>query len=136
MGNYGPDKQSAKQGHARGAREMRRGTSSIRFHPLLTSLRHWPRGCSATLIRHSPFFVRQKRRIFLFFPVGGPELSPNPSPCKLLVPSTRKSRSEVPERGDFGEEDCPGKGGVDRAKKENLPVLPREGQNSQERVNL
>ena len=31
--------------------------------------------------------------------------------------STRKSRPEVPERGDLGEENCPGKGGADRAKK-------------------
>ena len=30
--------------------------------------------------------------------------------------STRKSRSEVPERGDFGEDNCLGNGGVDRAK--------------------
>ena len=67
---------------------------------------------------NSPFFARQKNRIFLFFLWGdlvqdGPQ---NPAPASCLF-STRKSRPEVPERGDFGEENCLGKGGADRAKK-------------------
>ena len=66
----------------------------------------------------SPFFARQKKRIFLFF-LGGDLVQnrpQNPAPASCLF-STRKSRSEVPEREDFGEENSLGKGGADRAKK-------------------
>ena len=69
---------------------------------------------------YSPFFfARQKKRIFLFFLWGDPVQNrpQNPAPAGCLF-STRKSRSEVPERGDFGEENCLGKGGADREKKE------------------
>ena len=61
---------------------------------------------------------KKKKRIFLFFTVGRPVQNhqQNPAPGGCLF-STRKSGSEVPERGDFWEENCPGKGGVDRAKK-------------------
>ena len=48
-----------------------------------------------------------------------PEPPQDPAPARCLF-STRKSRFEVPERGDlgdFGEEHCLGNGGVDRAKK-------------------
>ena len=54
------------------------------------------------------FLARQKKRIFLFFLWG--DLVQNRT-------QTRKSRAEVPERGDLGEENCLGKGGVDKAKK-------------------
>ena len=66
----------------------------------------------------SPFFARQEKRIFLFPLWGNPAQNrpQNPAPpgCPFY---TRKSRCEVPERGDFGEENCLGKGGVDRGKK-------------------
>ena len=69
----------------------------------------------------SPFFARQEKRIFLFFLCGhcGDPVQnrpQNPAPAGCLC-STRKSRLEVPERGGLGEENCLGKGGVDRAKK-------------------
>ena len=66
----------------------------------------------------SPFFARQKKRIFLFFLWGDlvQNRPQNPAPAGCLF-STKKSRSEVPEREDFGEENCLGKGGADRAKK-------------------
>ena len=63
----------------------------------------------------SPFFRAPKKKGFSFFSVGRPRPEPSPKPSCLF--STRKSRSEVPERGDFGEENCRGKGGADRAKK-------------------
>ena len=45
-----------------------------------------------------------------------PEPKQNPAPGGCLF-STRQSGSEVRERGDFGEENCLGKGGVDKAKR-------------------
>ena len=64
------------------------------------------------------FRALEKKEFPLFFPVGQPRPAPSPKPTPAgCLFSTRKSRSEVPERGDFGEEDCLGKGGVDRAKK-------------------
>ena len=56
---------------------------------------------------------------FPFFLWGDPVQNrlQNPAPAGCLF-STRKSRSEVPERGDFGEENCLGKGGVDWGKKQ------------------
>ena len=67
---------------------------------------------------NSPFFRAPEKRIFLFFLWGDPVQNrpQNPAPAGCLF-STRKSRSEVPERGDFGEDNCVGKGGADRAKK-------------------
>ena len=67
----------------------------------------------------SPFFARQKKRIFLFFLWGDPVQNrpQNPAPAGCLF-STRKSRSEVPERGDCGEENCPGRVGRKEQKKE------------------
>ena len=40
--------------------------------------------------------------------------------------STRKSRSEVPERGGFGEENCPEKGGVDKGEKKKEKRMRKE----------
>ena len=73
------------------------------------------------LITITHLFSRAQKKDFPFFPVGRPrpEPSQNRAPARCLF-STRKSRFEVPERGDlgdFGEEHCLGKGGVDRAKK-------------------
>ena len=67
---------------------------------------------------YSPFFARQKKRIFLFLLWGDlvQNRPQNPAPGGCLF-SMRKSRSEVPEREDFGEENCLGKGGADRVKK-------------------
>ena len=65
------------------------------------------------------FFVRQKKKGFSFFSCGATTsrtVPKNPARRGCLF-STRKSRPEVPERQDFGEENCLGKGGVDRAKK-------------------
>ena len=49
-----------------------------------------------------------KKDFPFFSPVGRPVQNrpPNPAPAGCLF-STRKSRSEVPERGYFGEENCP-----------------------------
>ena len=62
--------------------------------------------------------ARKKRDFPFFFLRGDPVQNRphNPAPVGCLF-STRKSRPEVPERGDFGEENCPGKDGADRAKK-------------------
>ena len=51
---------------------------------------------------HSPFFARLKKRILLFFLWGDPiqNLPQNPDSGGCLF-STRKSRSEVPEREDL-----------------------------------
>ena len=64
------------------------------------------------------FSRARKKRIFLFFLWGNrvQNRPQNPAPAGCLF-STRKSGLEIPERGDFGEENCLGKGGVDRAKK-------------------
>ena len=64
------------------------------------------------------FFRAPEKRIFLFFLWGDPAQNrpQNPAPGSCLF-STRKSRSEVPERQDFGGENCMGKGGADKAKK-------------------
>ena len=76
----------------------------------------------------SPFFARQKKRIFLFFLWGDlvQNCPQNPAPGGCLF-STRKSRSEVPEREDFGEEDCLGKGGADRGKKRKKGCTKKGG---------
>ena len=68
----------------------------------------------------SPFFrAPEKRKKDLpFCPVGQPRPEPSPksSPAGCL--------SEVPDRGDFGEENCLGKGGVDRAFEELSGIGP------------
>ena len=53
-------------------------------------------------------FYKQKRALFK-----------NPFKLDRVSFSTpdRKSRSEVPDGGDFGEENCLGKGGADRGEK-------------------
>ena len=58
------------------------------------------------------------KKDFPFFLWGDPAQNrpQNPALAGCLF-STRKSRSEVPGRGEFWEENCLGKGGVDRAKK-------------------
>ena len=58
----------------------------------------------------SPFFAHQKKRIFLFFLWGDAVRNrpQNPAPGGCLF-STRKSRSEVSGRQEFGEENCLGK---------------------------
>ena len=66
------------------------------------------------------FWRAREKRIFLVLLWGNP-VQNHPKTQPLQVPfsllDSRKSRSEVPERGDFGEENCLRKGGVDRAKK-------------------
>ena len=60
------------------------------------------------------------------------ELSQNAAPAGCHF-STRKSRSEAPERRDLGEENCLGKGGAEREKKgkkdaqKKVGFLVREG---------
>ena len=64
-------------------------------------------------------FSRARKKGFSFFFLWGDPVQnrpQNPAPARCLF-STRKSRSEVTERGDFGEENCVGKCGADRAKK-------------------
>ena len=58
-----------------------------------------------------------EKKIFHFFLSGDPvqNRQQNPAPAGCLF-STRKSGSEVPEKRGLGEENCLGKGGVDRAK--------------------
>ena len=65
-------------------------------------------------------FSHARKSNLPFLPVGQPlqNRSQNPAPAGCLF-STRKSRSEVPERGDFGAENCLGKGGVDRVQKKD-----------------
>ena len=77
--------------------------------------------------RRTPPFSRARKKDFPFFPVGRPrpEPSPKPSPCRL-----RKSRSEVPERGNFGEENCPGKGGANRTKKGKKDAQKKVGESN------
>ena len=73
-----------------------------------------------TPITHLSFWLQKKKKGFSFFVLWGDPVQnrpQNPAPAGCLL-STRKSRSEIPERGDFGEENCLGKRGVDRAKKE------------------
>ena len=83
---------------------------------------------------YSPFFARQKKRIILFFlwgdPVQNRPQNPAPAGCHF---STTKSRCEVPERGDFGEENCVGKGGADKAKKGRKDAQKKVGL-SQKRI--
>ena len=70
-------------------------------------------------MRHLGFSRAHNKRIFLAFLWGDPVQNrpQNPAPASCLV-STRKSRSELPERGDFGEESCLGKGCGGQAKNE------------------
>ena len=74
------------------------------------------------------FSRARKKRIFLFFLWGDPVQNrpQNPAPAGYLF-STRESRFEVPESGDFGEENCLGKGGVDRAKKKEKRMRKKGG---------
>ena len=82
------------------------------MHPYL-SIPTLPRG------HYSPFFARQKKRIFLFFlwddPVQNRPQNPAPAGCLF---STRKSRSEVPERGILGKKIAWGRVGRTGQKKE------------------
>ena len=69
-------------------------------------------------ITHLFSCARKKKKDFPFFPVGRPRPKPSQNPVFAgCLFSTRKARPEVPEGGDFGAENCLGKGGVDRAKK-------------------
>ena len=79
-------------------------------------------------IRSSPFFAHQKKRIFVFFLWGDlvQNRPQNPAPAGCPC-STRKSRSEVPEREDLGKDNCLGKGGVDRAKKRKKGCTKKVG---------
>ena len=86
----------------------------------------------ALKVLHSPFFTHPKKRSFLFFFLWGDPVQNrprNPAPGRSLF-STRKSRSEVPERQDFGEENWLGKGGVDRAKKRKKGCAKKGGSKS------
>ena len=73
-------------------------------------------------------FSRAKKKDLLFFLSSDPAQNrpQNPALAGWLF-STRKIRFEVPERGDFGEENCLGKGGVDRAKKRQKGCAKRGG---------
>ena len=66
--------------------------------------------------------------IFLFLLWGDPvqNRQQNPASGGCLF-STRKYRSDVPERGDFGEEHCPGKGGVDSDNKRKKAAQKKVG---------
>ena len=65
-----------------------------------------------------------------------PEASPKPSPCSTFSLLERRG-SEVPDRGDFGEENCLGKGGVDRAKKRKKGCTKKGGlQNSPHKIGV
>ena len=59
-----------------------------------------------------------KKKDFLFSLWGDPvqNRTQNPALASCLF-STRETRSQVPGGGDFGEQNCLGKGGVDSAKK-------------------
>ena len=62
---------------------------------------------------------RKKKKGFSFFSCGATpsRTGPKTQPHAGRLFSTRKSRSEVPERGDFGEENWLRKSGQDRTKK-------------------
>ena len=78
------------------------------------------------------FFRAPEEKDFPFFSCGATPsrtVPKNPAPAGCLF-STRKSRSEVPARGDFGEEDCVGKGGVKRAKKGKKDAQKKGGFNT------
>ena len=77
----------------------------------------------------SHLFSRARKKGFSFFFLWGDPVQnrpQNPAPARCLF-STRKSRSEVPERGDFGEENCVGKCGADRAKKRKKGCTKKGG---------
>ena len=67
----------------------------------------------------SPFSRARKKGFSFFFLWGDPvQKGPqNPAPAGFLF-STRKGGSEVPERGDFGEENCVGRVGRTGREKE------------------
>ena len=74
-------------------------------------------------------FSRTRKKGFSsFFLWGDPVQNrpQNPAPGGSLF-SARKSRSEVPERQDFGEENWLGKGGVDRGKKRKKGCAKKGG---------
>ena len=72
--------------------------------------------CNFGALTH--LFSRARKKDFPFFLWGNPAQNcPQNTACAGCLFYTRKTRSEVPERGDFGKENCLGKGGVDRAKK-------------------
>ena len=62
------------------------------------------------------FFARQEKKDFPVFLWGDP-VQNRPQNQPLQVAFSLLERLEVPERGDFGEENCLGRGGVGRAKK-------------------
>ena len=77
-----------------------------------------PCSFSPLFYSNSPFLAHQKKNISFFSLWGDPIRNRPQNPALAGCPfSTRKSRSEVPERGDFGEENYLGKGGVDRGTK-------------------
>ena len=77
---------------------------------------------------NSPFFRAPEKKDFLFFFCGATSSRtvPQPSPAGCFF-STRKSRSEVPERGDFGEENCLGKGAGGQSKKRKKGCTKKGG---------
>ena len=80
-------------------------------------------------------FSRARKEGFSFFFLWGDTVQncpQNPAPAGCLF-STRKSRSEVPERGDFGEEKCLGKAGADRAKKGKKDAQKKVGKVGRDR---
>ena len=77
---------------------------------------------------------RFPRTIFKpLFPVGRPPPYPSPKPtppCRqrcLLSTKNKKSRSKVPERGDFGKKIAWGGGGVDKERKGKKDAIKRSG---------
>ena len=82
--------------------------------------------CTMYMFCATHLFSRARKKGFSLFscgatpsrlwgdPVQNRPQNPAPAGCHF---STTKSRSEVPDRGDFGEENCVGKGGADKAKK-------------------
>ena len=83
-----------------------------------------------SVLTHNLTFSRAPgKKDFPFFPVGRPRAVsvPKTQPHAGCLFSTGKSRSEVPERGDFGEENCLGKGGVERGKKRKKDAQKKVG---------
>ena len=85
--------------------------------------------CARLQSSGSHLFCRApEKKSFLFFLWGDPVQNrpQNPAPAGCLF-STKKSRSEIPERGEFWEENWLGKGGVDTAKKEQKKGMRTKG---------
>ena len=78
---------------------------------------------------NSPFFARQKKKDFPFFPGGATSSRTVPKTQPLQVAFALRERVDLrsQKREGFGEENCLGKGGADRAKKRKKGCTKKGG---------